>query len=882
MDSDDDRYLAEVRAALQRAIAAGLEGDELLRASSGADPRLVDDLQKDAVRAGVADPHARARRDAARRYAAELPLRLPAPDPMASQWWFTLGSIESLSETARTLADDGSAVFLGAPTVGHHYAVCYDAETTILDADSDVVACVSGGIQVARDHGWVAQTYDVHNAPPEALLGRHAVAVVDPPWYSSLTRLFLSRARTLIKDCGFVVCVMPPLLTRPGVLEERTQLVQDLLGAGYRIVSLRTQVVTYDITQTNSTLLMAYSYAHDANGHVTGEWQQPGSVSGSGTGKDLLLGYTSAGRLSQYSMNASTWTSMLYDHDGNRTGWTPYGGVAMGYAYNPDDTIASSGGGIIGVYAYDAVGRMTSDGCDTYSYTSFDQVTAATPIAGRPAGCGTTTSQATAYDALGRAGQLTDAQGSFWLHYQGTSSTPVYEEQNGSASTIYQPDARGIATAATLDAVSTHYLENDGQGNVGYVTSNSQSPQCALYYDPYGSPVWAQSATNPCQVGSEIGKLGYQFARRAPETGHYSFGERTYDPAKGVFLTPDAYAPGSTSQDLSIATDPLTSNRYAYVNADPVNLRDPNGHNPCAYEDGGCTVSQNRALAASDRGAVISGATSRSTTTTYHSNMGTFYPPGLLHLIGVNGSAADRVQAGHDVLLGLGAQARASATRPGGGAQPSCGAWCNGANIAKAFAQSTWGTVRSSGSCDPLAAGFEFTCLGTLGDMWRGYQQNSHDEQAVIGPFAGMSPLLDLVNWHDVRMRNWDALAGHGLFTAAVLALPVKVLGGAGADAAAADATASGLGDLTNGEAQQIQGVVNNAGRPLDVVGSAARGTRGVGSDIDYTAPSSSHPYFQGGLDQLPGLDSHGLMHGAADTLEGPSIRFEPQGATWP
>jgi len=44
---------------------------------------------------------------------------------------------------------------------------------------------------------------------------------------------------------------------------------------------------------------------------------------------------------------------------------------------------------------------------------------------------------------------------------------------------------------------------------------------------------------------------------------------------------------------------------------------------------------------------------------------------------------------------------------------------------------------------------------------------------------------------------------------------------------------ASGLGDLNNAEVKMIQNVVDEAGRPLEVVGSAATGTRrGVGTDI--------------------------------------------------
>jgi len=35
--------------------------------------------------------------------------------------------------------------------------------------------------------------------------------------------------------------------------------------------------------------------------------------------------------------------------------------------------------------------------------------------------------------------------------------------------------------------------------------------------------------------------------------------------------------------DLALGTDPLTTNRYTYVNGDPVNLIDPTGHEPGAY-----------------------------------------------------------------------------------------------------------------------------------------------------------------------------------------------------------------------------------------------------------------------------------------------------------
>jgi RHS repeat-associated protein len=100
-----------------------------------------------------------------------------------------------------------------------------------------------------------------------------------------------------------------------------------------------------------------------------------------------------------------------------------------------------------------------------------------------------------------------------------------------------------------------------------------------------------------------------------------------------------------------------------------------------------------------------------------------------------------------------------------------------------------------------------------------------------------------------------------------------------------------GLGDLTKAETKQIQKAVNSAGRPLDVVGSAAQGTRrGVGSnlpigkgpgtksDIDFTTANANFDNFNGIKDRLPNIDpNHGLLRGPADPAIGPSIRFEPK-----
>lgn len=100
----------------------------------------------------------------------------------------------------------------------------------------------------------------------------------------------------------------------------------------------------------------------------------------------------------------------------------------------------------------------------------------------------------------------------------------------------------------------------------------------------------------------------------------------------------------------------------------------------------------------------------------------------------------------------------------------------------------------------------------------------------------------------------------------------------------------SPLGDLTAQEVKRIQDVVDQVGRPIEVVGSAAKGERrsigtglpfgkgpGTRSDIDYIAPPASHPYFRGYEGKLPEIDPKtGIIPGVHNPHMGPAVRFEP------
>lgn len=250
MSSEELKHREEVKAAILRALTSGhLTVDEVLVAVGSPDPRLVRELFDELMLGTFPTTHSglvpdiRVKATRARRLSAQLPLELPASDPMRCQWWFTLDSVVDLAEKTWEYAAGGHGAFLGVPTVGFHYAHWLETPTTILDADPDVIQSLKLPPRAAKE------CYDVVDPVARPLRGAHAVVLVDPPWYPTLTELFISRARDLAAEEGFILCVLPSRLTRPALIEERTCLVNTLLRGNFEIVALESEYVTYRVPE---------------------------------------------------------------------------------------------------------------------------------------------------------------------------------------------------------------------------------------------------------------------------------------------------------------------------------------------------------------------------------------------------------------------------------------------------------------------------------------------------------------------------------------------------------------------------------------------------------------------------------------------------------
>lgn len=313
------------------------------------------------------------------------------------------------------------------------------------------------------------------------------------------------------------------------------------------------------------TLPTTYGYAYDRAGRVSS--------------------FTNSGLLPSQQTKAATW-----DHDGNRLSF-----ATKRFTYNADDSIAAGPAGTSDTpraHGYDPEGRLKSDGCTTTTFDGFDRTKTSTGAGGADCPTGSVTY---AYDALDRqTSQLQRVTGqpdmTTSLTYQGLASSVLSERTDGAGArrVDYSRTPSGDAIAASNSVGSvTHYLSSDGTGSIGVATTAAAEVACTARYNPFGEPA-GNTPTEPtgsCNTGSTHSGLFYRSGRRDQATGTYQLGARTYDPAKAAFTTPDAYRGGSPGQNLSVGVDPVTANRYTYVNGDPVNLVDPSGHREMHAED---------------------------------------------------------------------------------------------------------------------------------------------------------------------------------------------------------------------------------------------------------------------------------------------------------
>ena len=237
----EDTHKAAVKNCVTVAVALGISDfQEILVRCQGADPRLVAECYEEL---GTTHPLKTFERNANR----ELFLRLPAPDPFRSQWWFTGECIDSLVERISRGSDSPRVLCLGTPTVGHEL-LRDDFAVLMLDVDQHVVDAVN-----SLSPSDSARCYDVADHLPDGLSASFRVAVIDPPWYEDIHRVFIKRALDALVDGGELLCSLPPTLTRPDAEKYRDALLGGLMRAGHELLGLESGILSYVVPRFEET-----------------------------------------------------------------------------------------------------------------------------------------------------------------------------------------------------------------------------------------------------------------------------------------------------------------------------------------------------------------------------------------------------------------------------------------------------------------------------------------------------------------------------------------------------------------------------------------------------------------------------------------------------
>ncbi|MFD4656187.1 LamG-like jellyroll fold domain-containing protein [Kitasatospora sp. NPDC058444] len=287
------------------------------------------------------------------------------------------------------------------------------------------------------------------------------------------------------------------------------------------------------------TPLAGTAYEYDLDDRLTRK-----TVSGGATDpvKDSRYGYDLADRLTSWTADGTA-TAYEWDAAGNRT---------------RNGTATAS---------YDERNRLLADGTSTYRYTARGTLAAVTTG---------TKQDALAYDAFGRL--ITEgttsytydgldrvtSRGATRFSYDGGSNNLT-----GDGTWTYARDTAGNLLGAG-NATSSVRLRTDQHTDVTTtLDTNGTTVTGTTTYDPFGKPI----------VTSGTGtSLGYQSGWTDPSTGDVNMAARWYRPGTGGFTSRDSY--------LLNPSPSVQANRYTYANGSPLNGTDPTGHDKIANSGG--------------------------------------------------------------------------------------------------------------------------------------------------------------------------------------------------------------------------------------------------------------------------------------------------------
>ncbi|WP_273455134.1 RHS repeat domain-containing protein [Nevskia ramosa] len=287
---------------------------------------------------------------------------------------------------------------------------------------------------------------------------------------------------------------------------------------------------------------LAYSYSQE--GDLTAIDDQLDNAD------DATLSYDDLHRLTGAS---GLWGSYSYQYDPVNNLRARTGSNALSYSYDSAKNLLSSiSGSSSRSYTHDALGRTTSDGTRSFSWTAADQMSLISNVASY------------FYDGNGKRIKTVKQNGVVEYAIYSKSGVLAYVDRSDNTHSAYlQLDGKTIVEVTNGGPT---YLHPDLLGSPRLATgpSNQQLPIWREHYSPYGEKLNG--------VSTKVGYTGHAYDA---ESGLTYAQARFYDPLVGRFLSIDP---------IGVKDNPFTFNRYGYANNNPYRYIDPTGKESAAVK----------------------------------------------------------------------------------------------------------------------------------------------------------------------------------------------------------------------------------------------------------------------------------------------------------
>ena len=294
-----------------------------------------------------------------------------------------------------------------------------------------------------------------------------------------------------------------------------------------------------------------------------------------------------ANQLSEATTGGAT-SKFWYDPLGNLDCVT----TAAGSPANCSPADGTGSPNLVTDYAYDYLSRLTltrqySGGADPtdrseYTYDALDRTV--TEIEDHT---GTGNDRTTSFTHLGLTNQVTEEK-------QAGGTDPKTK--------TFSYDAYGHRISLTdtnngTGAVDTYTYGHDVHGSISQLLTDAGTVKASYGYDAYGgtdAPAGDPQALTKGDTDSQAPLNPYRYTGKRLDSGQatsassgagYQMGVRRYGPDIGRFLQADIFS--VALDDLGLALDPLTQNRYALAGGNPVSFVEFDGHRPLEDGSGG-------------------------------------------------------------------------------------------------------------------------------------------------------------------------------------------------------------------------------------------------------------------------------------------------------